>query len=189
MKGFKGYNKGLTCRGKQYKENETFTEEKAEICQSGMHFCVNPFDVLDYYGFVNPNTQEINDFTEVEALEPSKTDDAQKYTTTKLKVGAKLTIPAFVGAFVEFTLEKIKKEETATNTGNFSAATNTGYQSIAVSWGYKGKARGAKGCYLVLAEYGNNGDLINAKMEKVDGEKIKENTFYILENGEFKEVI
>ena len=39
MKGYKGFEKGLVCQGKQYKENTVFEEDKAEICKSGMHFC------------------------------------------------------------------------------------------------------------------------------------------------------
>lgn len=64
MKGYKGFNKGLICRGKQYAENTIFEENTAEICNSGMHFCENPFDVLEHYGFVNDNG-EINEFIEV----------------------------------------------------------------------------------------------------------------------------
>lgn len=68
MKGFKGFDKGLVCRGKQYKENTVFEEEAAEICKSGMHFCENPFDVLDYYDLVNTDGS-FNEFAEVEALD------------------------------------------------------------------------------------------------------------------------
>lgn len=53
MKGFKAYEPGLICRGKQYKENEIFEEDDAKICSKGMHFCENPFDVLKYYDLVN----------------------------------------------------------------------------------------------------------------------------------------
>lgn len=35
MKGYKAFGKGLVCRGKQYKENEVFEEESAEICKIG----------------------------------------------------------------------------------------------------------------------------------------------------------
>ena len=75
----------------------------------------------------------------------------------------------------------------ATNTGDRSAATVTGKDSVAVAWGAGSYAKGVKGCYLVLAEY-DDGNLINAKMERVDGEKIKENTYYTLVDGEFKAV-
>ena len=182
--GYKAFNPGMICRGKQYEENAVFEEPEAKICNTGMHYCKNPFDVLEHYGFVNDNA-EINEFAEVEALADEKTDDGRKFCTTKLKIGAKLSIHNFVNAFVEFTLKRTNGESAATNTGNQSAATNTGKDGVAVSWGRRGKARGEKGCYLVLAEYDDSNNLVCAKMEKVDGERIKENTFYTLKNGEF----
>ena len=191
--GYKAFNPGMICRGKQYEENAVFEEPEAKICNTGMHYCKNPFDVLEHYGFVNDNA-EINEFAEVEALADEKTDDGRKFCTTKLKIGAKLSIHNFVNAFVEFTLKRTNGESAATNTGNqsaatntgdWSAATNTGKDGVAVSWGRRGKARGEKGCYLVLAEYDDSNNLVCAKMEKVDGERIKENTFYTLKNGEF----
>lgn len=191
--GYKAFNPGMICRGKQYEENAVFEEPEAKICNTGMHYCKNPFDVLEHYGFVNDNA-EINEFAEVEALADEKTDDGRKFCTTKLKIGAKLSIHNFVNAFVEFTLKRTNGESTATNTGDrsaatntgdWSAATNTGKDGVAVSWGRRGKARGEKGCYLVLAEYDDSNNLVCAKMEKVDGERIKENTFYTLKNGEF----
>ena len=136
MKGYKGYNKGLICRGKQYAENTVFEEENAEICKSGMHFCQNPFDVLEYYEYVNDKA-ELNEFTEVEALSDCLTDDNKKYTTKKLKIGAKLSIAGFCKAFVDFTFSKIDwKNSAATNTGDRSAAMNTGDRSAATNTGY-----------------------------------------------------
>ena len=136
MKGYKGFSKGLICRGKQYAENTVFEEDNAEICHSGMHFCKNPFDVLEHYGFVNENTAELNEFCEVEALDEAKTDDEKKFCTKKLKIGAKLGISGLINAFVSFTLANVKSEGVATNTGNRSAATNTGYRSAATNTGY-----------------------------------------------------
>lgn len=46
---------------------------------------------------------------------------------------------------------------------------------------------GAMGCYLVLTEYDDDGDMLWAKMAKVDGTHIKENVWYTLKNGEFVE--
>jgi len=77
MKGYKGFNKGLICRGKKYEENTVFEESNAEICRSGMHFCENPFDVLAYYPFVSDNA-ELNEFAEVESLAEVETDDEKK---------------------------------------------------------------------------------------------------------------
>ncbi len=110
MKGYKGFNKGLVCNGKQYAENTVFEEAEAIICHKGMHFCENPFDVLDHYGFVN-DKGELNEFAEVEALEEAKTDDNKKYCTTKLKVGAKLSFAGFIKTCIDFVIEKTKIEE------------------------------------------------------------------------------
>ena len=206
MKGYKGYNKGLICKGKQYAENTVFEEENAEICKSGMHFCENPFDVLEYYGYVN-NKAELNEFTEVEALGDCLTNDNKKYTTKKLKIGAKLSIAGFCKAFVDFTFSKINwKNSAATNTGDYSAATNTGdysaatntgnrsaatvegKNSFAIATGIESKAKGKLGCYIAVAEWKNiNGQwqIKNFKAHKVDGKTIKEDTFYTLKNGKF----
>ena len=188
MKGYKGYNKGLICRGKQYAENTVFEEENAEICKSGMHFCENPFDVLGYYGYVN-NKAELNEFTEVEALGDCLTDDNKKYTTKKLKIGAKLSIAEFCKAFVDFTFSKINwKNSAATNTGYMSAATVEGKNSFAIATGIESKAKGKLGCYIAVAEWENiNGEwqIKNFKAHKVDGKTIKEDTFYTLKNGKF----
>ena len=135
MKGYKGFNKDMTCRNKQYAENTVFEEAEAEICSSGMHFCENPFAVLDYYGFVGANGA-LNEFAEVEALDECKTDDNEKYCTKKLKIGAKIGITGLVKAFVDFTFSKIDfKNASESNTGDWSAATNTGYRSAATNTG------------------------------------------------------
>ena len=95
MKGYKGFHKGMICRGKQYTENTVFEEPEASICKNGMHFCKNPLDVLDYYDFMDYNG-EFHEFAEVEALDEVKTDDYQKYCTKKLKIGAKLSLDGFI---------------------------------------------------------------------------------------------
>ena len=90
MNGYKGFGKGLVCLGKQYAENTVFEEDKAVICKKGMHFCENPFDVLDYYPLINDKC-ELNEFAEVEAQDKVEKDDNKKYCTKKLKIGAKLS--------------------------------------------------------------------------------------------------
>ena len=78
----------------------------------------------------------------------------------------------------------------ATNTGNRSAATVKGKESVAMAIGYDSKAKGSLGCFIVLAECKKLGDeyhIVDLKSAKVDGEKIKPDTFYKLINGEFVE--
>ena len=81
----------------------------------------------------------------------------------------------------------------AISLGSLSSAINNGKDSIAVAWGVEDKAKAEKGSYIVLAEWVFNEErseyvFKGAKMRKVDGKKIKANTFYKLENGKFIEV-
>jgi hypothetical protein len=66
-----------------------------------------------------------------------------------------------------------------------------GKESIAIATGYKSKAKGSLGCWIGAAEWQEDDEgnyhIIDFKSAKVDGEKIKADTFYTLENGEFKE--
>ena len=79
----------------------------------------------------------------------------------------------------------------ATNTGNKSAAIVEGKESIALATGIKSKAKGKIGCFIVLTEWkeiNNEYHIVDIKSAKVDGENIKEDTFYMLKDGKFVEV-
>ncbi len=105
VKGYKAFNKGMICKGKQYKENTTYKENGNKICEAGvMHFCEEPFDVLNYYSLVDENG-DISDFADVEAVgDIYKRED--KTATNKLHIGAKLGLKGFIKACVDFTIEK-----------------------------------------------------------------------------------
>ena len=107
---YKAFNPDFTCKGKQYEENTTYEENGNEICEAGvMHYCENPFDVLDYYPLVNENG-EISEFAEVEPLgKVFKREN--KSATNKLHIKAKLGLKGFIKACIDFTLEKTKIEE------------------------------------------------------------------------------
>ena len=109
VKGYKAFNKGMICRGKQYKENATYEENGNEICEAGvMHFCENPFDVLNYYPLVDKNGG-ISDFADVEAIGDIY-KEKNKTATNKLHIGAKLGLKGFIKACVDFTIEKTRVE-------------------------------------------------------------------------------
>ena len=79
----------------------------------------------------------------------------------------------------------------ATNTGDWSAATVAGKQSVAISLGIDGKAKGALGCWIVLAEWKETDtgwERVDVQSKLVDGDEIKEDTFYMLIDGKFAEV-
>lgn len=105
-----------------------------------------------------------------------------------------------IKAGVKFILDRVKWDNNK-NTGYRSAATNTGYRSaatvkgkcsISVVTGKDSKAKGALGCWIVLTERGDwdgkKYPILGVKAFKVDGEQVKADTFYMLVNGELKEV-
>ena len=203
MKGYKGFEPGLICRGKQYAENTVFEEEEAEICSYGMHFCENPFDVLDYYGFTNDNG-DFNEFAEVEALDEVKTDNNRKFCTKKLKIGAKLSISKFINACVDFAIEKTSTciADNKISSGNFAQIGSSGDSAkigssgkdcVICCAGHNSAVKAKKGSWITLAEWEYSEEKERyipkcVKTEFVDGERIKEDTLYKLIDGEFVEV-
>lgn len=198
MKGYKAFEKGMICRGKQYAENTVFEEEEAEICKKGMHFCKNPLDVLDYYPLVDENGN-ISEFAEVEALDEAKTDDGKKFVTKKLKVKDKITFDKLI----EIDIKKLeptdcKKICTDINyakigsSGDDAKISSSGKHAVICCTGKNGKVKGKKGSWITLAEwtYRNQEKSyvpVCVKTEYIDGERIKEDTFYSIKNGEFVE--
>ena len=75
----------------------------------------------------------------------------------------------------------------ASNTGNCSAAEVSGRQSVAFAMGKDSKARGAKGCWIVCAEWDEN-KIKDVQCACVDGETIKADVWYTLSEGKFVEV-
>ena len=205
--GFKGFDKNLKCRDFQYEVGKTYEHEgKVECCEQGFHFCENPFDVFGYY---SPSDSRYC------AVEGSGKVDQDEYDSkiavSKLHISAEIGLKGIIEAGVKFILDKVNwkdnkeyntvDQSAATNTGDQSAATNTGNysesivegkDSVAIVTGKDSKAKGALGCWIVLTERGdlNNGTypILEVKAFKVDGEKIKADTFYQLINGEAIEV-
>ena len=202
MKGYKGFTPGLVCKDKQYQENTVFEEPEANICEKGMHFCENPFDVLDYYGLVRPDGS-FNNFAEVEALDETRTDDFKKFCTKKLKIGVRLSFSGFVKACVDFVLEKTIREMPDANvgsgdnakigsSGDYARINCTGSDSVIFCAGYGSVVKAQIGCWITLSEWEYDGAKQRhvpacVKTEYVDGERIKADTPYTLKNGEFVE--
>ena len=205
MKCFKGFDKNLKCRDFQYEIGKEYTEEKADICNCGFHACEFPMDVFGYYP---PSDSR---YCEVELEENGqKSSDDSKRVGKKISVKAEIGIAGIIKAGVEYIKEQVDWEDdkatntgnksVATNTGDYSAATNTGNksaaivegkESIALATGIKSKAKGKIGCFIVLTEWkeiNNEYHIVDIKSAKVDGENIKEDTFYMLKDGKFVEV-
>ena len=77
---------------------------------------------------------------------------------------------------------------TATATGRDGRASAVGTQCIAVAWGEYSLAKGTLGNWIVVSERDDSGDIVDAKLARVDGETIRSDTWYTLRRGEIVEV-
>lgn len=202
MKGYKAFGKGMICLGKQYAENTVFEEENAAICKSGMHFCKEPLDVLEYYPLVNANGN-MSEFAEVESLDEAETDGGKKFCTKKLKIGAKISFAQLVQASVKFSFEKTEGTAKEKRNNEYSAQIgssgdsakigSSGEYAVICCSGQGSTVKAKIGSWITLSEWKFDETKKRyipfcVKTERVDGEKIKEDTFYMLKNGEFVEV-
>ena len=189
IRGFKGFDKDLKCRGFQYEIGKDYEQEgEVKCCERGFHFCENPFDVFIYY---SPSDSR---YCEVEGDGiADKANDDSKVATSHIHISAEIGLNGLIKDGVKLILDKVNfKEAKSTNTGDQSAATVEGNESVAIVTGKDGRARGVLGSWIVLTE---RGDLDGAtcpikevKAFKVDGVNIKENTFYRLVDGKPVEV-
>lgn len=198
---YKAMDKNMQCRGKQYEVGKTYYEDKADCCHTGMHACENPLDALHYYPLKDgPRFFEVECGGNVD-----KSGEDSKLACTELTVKGEVNFAGLVKAAVNAVFNRVKGKEpfssgycsTAGSSGDYSTAGSTGAycsakadgkDSIAVVNGACGKACGALGCYLVLTEYDDGGNMLWAKIAKVDGASVKENAWYTLKNGEFVKV-
>ena len=215
MKAFKGFNKDMTCRGFQFKEGETYHEDKAKLCDSGFHACEDPLDCIGYYAPAGSIYREV----ELDDVTDEYEEDSKRVGKT-IKIGAEIGLPGIIKAHFEHvksrcTNEKEGGDRSALTGGDRSALTGgdssalTGGDRSALTGGYRSALTG--GISSVLRGGVNSrfkGDIYSfficdewkydVKLKRdfyvpiahafVDGEKIKPDTWYTVKDGEYVEV-
>lgn len=193
IKAYKGFNKNLQCQPDddkppfQYEVGKAYEENEAKLCSCGFHACEFPLDVFGYYPPADSRYCEV----ELDATEEKEEDS--KRTGKKIKIGAEIGLDGIIKSGVKFILEKAEScekgtgnQSVATNTGDQSVATVSGGESVACALGYEGRAKGTKGCWLVLAEW-KDGHRKDVRCFYVDGESVKANVLYTLKDGKLVE--
>ena len=139
IRGFKGFNSDMTCRGFKYDEGKDYEEQgDISVCSKGFHFCLYPLDVFGYYP---PAYIGMNKFHEVEGSGEMDVDtDDTKIACSKIHIGAELSIKSIVDAAIKFTFSKCKWVKGKIATGYRGAASATGDQGAASATGDQGAA-------------------------------------------------
>ena len=137
-KGYKAFKPGMICKDKQYAENTDYEEVGGKICEKGMmHYCVNPFDVLNFYDLVD-ESGKFSDFAEVKALDQPISGSDGKFATKKLHIGAKLSFAGFINACIDYTKEQtiVNMPKSDVTTGNPAQIDSSGNPAQIDSSGY-----------------------------------------------------
>ena len=216
MRAFKGFNKDLTCRGYQYEEGKEFHTERAECCDTGFHACEYPLDCFGYYDPAHSVFHEVELSGEMDKSgDNTKVCATDIKIGARLSIAGlvKMAID-FTMSKVNKEAGSDERYGFASATGYKGASSATGYKGassvsdptgVAVAWGHEARAKGCKGAHLILSDWRyvgarySDGDymdpydkesweLTGAKMVVVDGEKIKEDTYYRCIEGEIVEV-
>ena len=216
MRAFKGFNKDLTCRGYQYEEGKEFHTERAECCDTGFHACEYPLDCFGYSDPAHSVFHEVELSGEMDKSgDNTKVCATDIKIGARLSIAGlvKMAID-FTMSKVNKEAGSDERHGFASATGNCGASSATGYKGassvsdptgVAVAWGHEARAKGCKGAHLILSDWKyvgarySDGDymdpydkesweLTGAKMVVVDGEKIKEDTYYRCIEGEIVEV-
>ena len=216
MRAFKGFNKDLTCRGYQYEEGKEFHTERAECCDTGFHACEYPLDCFGYYDPAHSVFHEVELSGEMDkSNDNTKVCATDIKIGARLSIAGlvKMAID-FTMSKVNKEAGSDERHGFASATGNCGASSATGYKGassvsdptgVAVAWGHEARAKGCKGAHLILSDWKyvgarySDGDymdpydkesweLTGAKMVVVDGDKIKEDTYYRCIEGEIVEV-
>ena len=202
IKTYKGVNKDLTAYGgfKYVPGKEYECAGKIVACGNGFHACERPLDVLSYYA---PATSRYFEAEQYGELSRENTDS--KVASRKIKIGAEIGIPGLVKAHIEYVKAHTTAEYTdpdqatagdsgAATAGAFGAATSRGLVSVGKNGcglvrGSGIKARGGIGSILVFCvENQDDFGIKEWKAAIVDGEAIKADTWYTLEDGILVEV-
>ena len=103
MKGYKAFNKDLTCRGMQYEIGKEYKFDGEPVpCRQGFHFCETISDCYEFYPM-----EDDTRICEVEAL-GKITQEGVKFVTNYIKVLA------------EVTGENLKKGNTGSSNSGYS---------------------------------------------------------------------
>lgn len=177
---YKGFDKNFQCRGFQYEAGKEYKSGKTvKVCRSGFHACTSPLEVWDYYPVYNSRFAEVELGGVID-----KEGGNSKICSSEIKIKKELTLSDYIGLCVAWMNNLTKVGDNSAQIGS------SGDYAVIMCAGIKSKAKAKKGSWITLSEWGIDGKRyvpVCVKTEKVDGVKIKEDTWYELKDGVFVE--
>ena len=218
LKTYKAFDKDLSCRGFKYEVGKEYEETgDIKACEKGFHACPYPLDVFGYYAPAGSRFCEVEQSGKIDDSESDKVCSSKIRIGAELDIRGlvKAAISFVKERCTNECNAEPGKPATAGNSGAATAgdsgAATAGYRGAATAGDYgaataRGKAstgsnglsmargnnvqvKGGIGAILVIAEEREDTcDIVDWKAVLVDGEVVKADTWYRLENGELVEV-
>lgn len=179
MIAYKGFNKGLVCRGYKFKMGLN-TTPKAQAAACGFHCAENPLDCLSYYG-----DMDRSEYYLVNADGDIDEDDCDsKISCTELTIIKKLSKEDFILHALAFMADHPKREW---NHNVQREKAEAGGYGFAIARGRDPVAKGhKKGDILAFAKEEDDGNILEIAMVVVDGRTIKAGKWYGVDLSERK---
>ena len=218
IKAYKAFDKDLSCRGFKYEVGKEYEETgDIKACEKGFHACPYPLDVFGYYAPAGSRFCEVEQSGKIDDSESDKVCSSKIRIGAELDIrglvkaavsfvkerctnecNADRGKPATAGNYGAATAgdsgAATAGDSGAATAGDRGAATargkaSTGSNGLSVARGNNVQVKGGIGAILVIAEEREDTyDIVDWKAVLVDGEIVKADTWYRLENGELVEV-
>ena len=218
IKAYKAFDKDLSCRGFKYKVDKEYEETgDIKACEKGFHACPYPLDVFGYYAPAGSRFCEVEQSGKIDDSGSDKVCSSKIRIGAELDIrGLVKAAVSYVKERCtnEYNAEPGKPAMTgyrgvatagdrgaatagyrgAATAGDYGAATargkaSTGSNGLSMARGNNVQVKGGIGAILVIAEERDDTyDIVDWKAVVVDGEVVKADTWYRLENGELVEV-
>ena len=218
LKTYKAFDKDLSCRGFKYEVGKEYEETgDIKACEKGFHACPYPLDVFGYYAPAGSRFCEVEQSGKIDDSESDKVCSSKIRIGAELDIrglvkaaisfvkerctnecNAEPGKPATAGdsgaATAGYRGAATAGDYGAATAGDYGAATargkaSTGSNGLSMARGNNVQVKGGIGAILVIAEEREDTcDIVDWKAVLVDGEVVKADTWYRLENGELVEV-
>ena len=209
---YKAFDKNMQCHDFQFEVGKEYEMDgEIECGKRGFHACKNPLELWDYYKMLKSRFAEVEQSGKID-----KDEKSTKVCSSHIKIKAELKLADIINIGIEWlknvtSPSKYKKDGVLDDSGHYAQIgscdhcaqigssgdyaqiDSIGGDSVIMCAGNNSRVKATVGSWITLAEWIWNDEKkrnvpICVKTEYVDGERIKTDTWYKLENGAFIEV-
>lgn len=200
---YKAFDKNMQCHDFQFEVGKEYEMDgEIECGKRGFHACKNPLELWDYYKMLKSRFAEVEQSGKID-----KDEKSTKVCSSHIKIKAELKLADIINIGIEWlknvtSPSKYKKDGVLDDSGHYAQIgscgdcaqiDSIGGDSVIMCAGNNSRVKATVGSWITLAEWVWNDEKkrnvpICVKTEYVDGERIKTDTWYKLENGAFVEV-